>query len=97
MHVTGDKLSGHCGELSGAGERQPQQVEPVMSSNQGHCETPPSARPPMSAPPDQGPLALFDLYLRILSDSYLAFLQERFAHRSSVGFFSLSSDVRFLP
>ncbi|KAF9650726.1 hypothetical protein BDM02DRAFT_3164672 [Thelephora ganbajun] len=48
-----------------------------MSSNTGHGESPPSARPSMSAPPDQGPLALFDLYLRILSDSYLTFLQER--------------------
>lgn len=67
---------------SSASERQPQQLEPAMSSNQGHGESPPSARPSMSAPSDQGPLALFDLYLRILSDSYLAFLQERFAHSS---------------
>ncbi|KAF9786030.1 RhoGAP-domain-containing protein [Thelephora terrestris] len=48
-----------------------------MSSNQGHADSTPSARPSMSTPSDQGPLALFDLYLRILSDSYLTFLQER--------------------
>jgi hypothetical protein len=48
-----------------------------MSSNHGHGDSTPSARPSIS---DQGPLALFDLYLRILSDSYIAFLQERFVH-----------------
>lgn len=70
---------------SSAGERRRQESEPPnhpMSSNQGHGESPPSARPSMSAPPDQGPLALFDLYLRILSDSYLTFLHERFVHGS---------------
>ena len=42
----------------------------------------------MSAPQDQGPLALFDLYLRVLSDSYLTFLQERFVRNSSLALFS---------
>ena len=70
---------------SSADERRRQESEPPnhpMSSNQGQGESPPSARPSMSAPPDQGPLALFDLYLRILSDSYLTFLHERFVHGS---------------
>ena len=48
-----------------------------MSSNQSHGDTSSSARPSIS---DKGPLALFDLYLKILSDSYIAFFQERFAH-----------------
>lgn len=93
LHVTGTVSAGLCGEAV-QGERRPQWVERAMSSNQGHGENPPSARPSMSAPPDQGPLALFDLYLRILSDSYLAFLQERFAHHSSLALLHLSSHLR---
>ena len=88
-----NRPAGLCGEAV-QGERRPQRVERAMSSNQGHGENPPSARPSMSAPPDQGPLALFDLYLRILSDSYLAFLQERFAHHSSLALLHLSSHLR---
>jgi hypothetical protein len=66
-----------------------------MSSSHGHGESPPSARPSMTAPPDQGPLALFDLYLRILSDSYLTFLHERFARPSSLALVWLSPDLFF--
>ena len=67
-----------------------------MSSSHGHGESPPSARPSMTAPPDQGPLALFDLYLRILSDSYLTFLHERFARPSSLALIWLSPDLFLL-
>ena len=67
-----------------------------MSSSHGHGDSIPSARPPMSTPPDQGPLALFDLYLRILSDSYLTFLQERFAQGSLSSSYSFSPDFCYL-
>ena len=67
-----------------------------MSSAHGHGESPPSTRPSIPAPPEQGPLALFDLYLRILSDSYLSFLQERFAHDHSPLILAyLPPDLRF--
>ncbi|CAL1696188.1 unnamed protein product [Somion occarium] len=39
-------------------------------------EIPPSARPSTSEPPN-GPIPLFDNQLRLLSDSYLSFFQER--------------------